>query len=110
MDLETLIDKPIEELTIDEVRFLQSNIKNFIDKQTLFETNFGSLTLDEYSTIVITDEAITINSDHQNAIATDKIFKNFLVQSLIDATAARKIANEQKEVDLANRLIELNNA
>lgn len=108
MDLETLLSKPIGELTIDEVRFLQANTKNFIDVKAVFDSNYSTLTVEDYTSLVITEETITVNSDHQNAIPIDKAFKKFLIQSLLDATDARILEHEQREVDLANRLIELN--
>lgn len=109
MDLKTLLQKPVENLTIEEVRLLLSNVKDFMDKYALFQFVFGDLNASDYNSLVINNNTLTVNGDNLNSIEIDSVFREFLIQTILDAMQNRKDSNVLKETQLANRIIEINN-
>lgn len=106
-ELEVLLAKPVGELTKDEIRILQANSKNFLDKFKNFEDGYSTFNIDDYSSVLITENEIIINNDGGNRISIDSVFKNFLIQELLNSINNRKIAVEANEIELAQRLIEI---
>lgn len=107
MDLETLLNKPVNELTIGEVRFLQSNISDFAEKYDTFQNLYSDFSVSDYKSIVINDSEIIINGDISQAIETDSVFKNYLINVILQSLVQREKDNKLLEIELAKRILTL---
>lgn len=107
MDLEELYSKPIDELTLEEIRILFADIKFLNDTVNQYKSLYGALTEDQYDLIVIESTSIIINNDVNNRITIDPIFKNNIVKTLMNFINQKQTDSIQLEKALAQRLINL---